>query len=122
MKKHRTERINSLLREVLSEVIRKDVKNPHIHALLTITRVEITKDLHYAKVYFTVMGTEKQKSDTLHALTSAAGFIGQLASKKVSLRFFPHLTFHIDEGLEQQLNIERLIDEISDERKNRLEE
>ncbi|MDN3507885.1 MAG: ribosome-binding factor A, partial [Simkaniaceae bacterium] len=57
MSTRRVFRLNSLLREVLSEVVTQDVSNPNISPLLTITRVEITTDLHFAKVYFSVIGT-----------------------------------------------------------------
>jgi ribosome-binding factor A len=96
----RTDRLNSLLREVLSEVIRKDVKNPHIHELLTITAVEISKDLQNAKVYISVIGTDSDKKTTVSALNSAAGYIAVVASKKVVMRYFPHLTFYIENELD----------------------
>ncbi len=53
----RTDRLNSLLKEVISEVIRREVRNPHVNELVTVTRVQISKDLHYAKVYISVIGT-----------------------------------------------------------------
>ena len=64
----RTDRLNSLLKEVISEVIKQQVRNPHVGELLTITRVDITKDLHYAKVYVSVIGEDAQKKATLNAL------------------------------------------------------
>lgn len=115
----RTDRLNSLLKEVISEVIKRDVKNPHVNELLTITRVEITKDLHYAKVYVSVIGSPTEKQETLGALNSAAGFIAVNSSKKVVLRYFPALTFILDTSVEKQIRIESLLTQISEERKNR---
>ena len=57
----RTDRLNSLLKEVISEVIKRDVRNPHVGELLTVTRVDITKDLHYAKVYISVLAMQNRK-------------------------------------------------------------
>lgn len=54
----RTDRLNSLLKEVISEVIRKDVRNPHVNELVTVTRVNISRDLRHAKVFISVIGTE----------------------------------------------------------------
>ncbi|GAB4228172.1 MAG: 30S ribosome-binding factor RbfA [Chlamydiales bacterium] len=108
----RTDRLNSLLREVISEVIRRDVKNPHVSPLTSITRVEITKDLHYAKVMVSVIGDEKVRNETVKALNSASGFIGSTASKKVVLRFFPKLSFHLDDSIDKHMRIEELLKEI----------
>jgi ribosome-binding factor A len=119
MTKQRTDRLNSLLKEVISEVIRKDVRNPHVNELVTVTRVEITKDLHYAKVYISVIGTEAEKATTLEALQTAAGFIAVTASKKVVMRYFPALTFKLDDSVDQQMRIAKLLDEINTERSTR---
>jgi len=108
----RVDRINSLLKEVITEVIRMDVKNPHVHPLFTITRVEVTKDLHQAKVFISVIGNEKDREETMHALKQAAGFIGQAASKKVSLRFFPSLFFYYDDSMDKHMRIEEILSEI----------
>ncbi len=115
----RTERINSLLKEIISEVIRKEVKNPHLPRLVTITHVDITTDLHYAKVYVSVIGDEKVKEEALLALQSAAGFIGVQASKEVRMRYFPELTFVLDNTVDKQMRIDALIQEIEKERESR---
>lgn len=116
---NRTDRLNSLLKEVISEVIRKDVRNPHVNELLTVTHVEITKDLRYAKVYVSVIGSETEKQETLAALNSAAGFIAVNASKQVVIRYFPELTFMLDDSVEKHMRIESLLDKISTERQSR---
>lgn len=118
----RTDRLNSLLKEVISEVVKRDVRNPHVNELLTITRVEITKDLHYAKVYFSVIGTETDKAETLKALQNSAGFIAVNASKKVVMRYFPSLTFKLDDSVDKHMRIEKLLGEINSERTKRKEE
>lgn len=119
MAKQRTDRLNSLLKEVISDVIRKDVRNPHVNELLTVTRVEITKDLHYAKVYISVIGTDTEKAETLNALQTAAGFIAVTASKKVVMRYFPELTFKLDDSVDKHMRIEKILGEISHERESR---
>lgn len=119
MAKKRTARLNSLLKEVISDVIRKEVRNPHINSLLTVTRVDITSDLHYAKVYISVIGTEIEKQETLQALQSAAGFIAVNASKLVVMRYFPALTFKLDDSVDKHMRIEMLLHEIDSEQKTR---
>lgn len=115
----RSKRLNSLLKEVLVEVILKEVKDPRMAPLVTVTKVDITKDLHHAKVYISIIGTEKERRDTLEALTSAAGFIGVNASKKVIMRFFPSLTFHLDTTVDEQMKIDALIEKIHSEEQKR---
>lgn len=115
----RIQRINSLLKEVISDVIQKEVKNPHIPKLITVTYVETTKDLHHAKVYVSIIGDEKAKQEALDALQSASGFIGVHASKQVMIRYFPELTFMLDDTVDKQMRIEELIEQIQEERESR---
>jgi ribosome-binding factor A len=119
MKQRRTSRINSLLKEVISEVITKDVRNPNIAKLITLTKVEITSDMHQAKVYVSVIGTEEEKKNTISGLQAAAGFIGVNSAKKVVLRYFPSLTFKLDTSLDKHMEIEEIIKKIHIEKELR---
>jgi ribosome-binding factor A len=119
MVKKRIERLNSLLKEVISEVVMRDVRNPHVPELVTITRVDISNDLHYAKVYISVIGSSQDKEQTIKALQSAAGFIAVNASKKVVMRYFPALTFKLDNSVDEHLKIDALLGKIHDEQKSR---
>jgi ribosome-binding factor A len=119
--KQRISRLNSLLKEVISDIIRRDVRNPHIVALITVTRVDVSKDLHHAKVYISVIGSPEQKTETLQALQSAAGFIAVQSSKEVVMRYFPALTFKLDDSVDKHMRIEELLHEIASEKENRSE-
>jgi ribosome-binding factor A len=119
MVKNRVARLNSLLKEVLSEVIHRDVRNPHVGKFVSVTSVEITSDLQHAKVYISVIGTPKEKDETIVALQSGAGFIAIQASKKVTMRYFPALTFKIDNSVEQQMRIDSLLGQIKEEQNAR---
>lgn len=115
----RTDRLNSLLKEVISEVIRKDVRNPHIGEFVTVTRVNISKDLHHAKVFISVIGSEHDKIESIAALNSAAGFIAVNASHKVVMRYFPELKFRLDDSVDKHMRIEELLTDITKERASR---
>lgn len=117
----RTERINSLLREVISEVIRNEVRDPKVHPLLSITEVEITPDLHFAKVLVSVIGNDEQRNATVAALMAASGFIAHHTSRRVNLRHFPKLTFTLDRRPEKAQKIEEIIAHIQQERQERSE-
>jgi ribosome-binding factor A len=119
MPRQRTDRLNSLLKEVLSEVVTREVRNPRVSALLTITRVDISKDLHHAKVFVSVIGTDAEKTETVAALQSAAGFIAVHASKKVVMRYFPELTFKLDTSVDKHMRIDALLGKIHHEQQSR---
>jgi ribosome-binding factor A len=118
-KTKRTEKLNSLLKEVISEVIKKEVRDPRLGALVTVTSVEITKDLHNAKVYVSVIGDTEAKTKTLAALQSGAGFIAVNSSKKVVMRFFPSLIFKLDDSVDKFATIDSLLGSIHNEKTNR---
>ncbi len=113
----RISRINSLLKEVIADVIRKEVKNPHLPVLITVTSVNTTKDLRLAKVYISVIKGDRKR--IIDVLNSAAGFIAVSASKKVELRYFPELTFYLDDSVDKQMNIEAALQKIYEEEKLR---
>ncbi len=119
MSKQRIDRLNSLLKEVISEVIHKDVDNPDVGEFVSVTRVDISKDLRHAKVYISVIGDNETKQNTLKALNSASGFIGINASKKVVMRFFPSLRFIIDDTVDKVMRIEELLKKIHEEQDSR---
>ena len=119
MSTRRVEKLNSLLKEVISEVIMREVKNPHVTTLITVTKVDITKDLRHAKVHISLIGDEDKKKETFHAIESAAGFIAVHASKKVVMRYFPQLHFKLDNSLENQVRIDSILRDIENERESR---
>lgn len=121
MKKQRLDRVNSLLKEVIWEVIQKDVRNPHIDTFVSVTKVETSADLHHAKVFISMIASDAQKAKVIDALQSAAGFIAVHASHKVELRYFPHLTFYIDKSMDEHMRIEKILGKIEEERKSRPE-
>lgn len=119
MVKQRTDRLNSLLKEVLSEVIRKEVRSAKVSELYTVTSVSISKDLRHAKVYVSVIGDEKQKRETVKELNKASGFISSIASKQVVMRFFPALRFLLDDSVDKHIRIDQLLGEIHEEQQQR---
>ena len=119
MAKNRVARLNSLLKEVISEVIREDVDNPHVNQFVSVTQVEITSDLHHAKVHISVIGDQSAKEETIKALQSAAGFIAVHSSKKVVMRYFPNLTFKLDTSVDKHSRIDAVLGKIREEQRSR---
>ena len=112
-------RINSLLKEVIFDVIQKQVRNPHVNLFVSVTRVDTSADLYHAKVYISMIGTLAEKEKVLTALESAAGFIAVQASKQVEMRHFPSLSFRLDMAADEHFKIEQILSNIEKERLSR---
>jgi len=110
MKSHRLARVSEVVREVAAEAILFELKDPRVKNV-TVTRAEVSADLQHAKVFVSVMGTEKQQSLSLHGLRSAAGFIQTRLAKRLTTRYVPHVTFVKDDGIKKSAEIARLLRE-----------
>lgn len=108
-------RVANAIRREISNIIQEDIKDPRI-GFTTITKVEITPDLRSAKVYYSVLGSQKEKKATEIALKSAKGFIKGLIGDRIKLRFTPELTFIVDRATEYQEKIDKLLDKIHKEK------
>ena len=108
--KIKQERINSNLQKEISYIISNEVKNPNI-GFVTITAVDVTSDLSYARVYFTTLS---DRLETLKALKSAKGYIKRELADRIDLRHIPELEFIYDESIEYGNKIEQKIKEIHD--------
>lgn len=118
MTSRRILRVNQLLREVLSEVIRKEIKHHEISPFVTITQVETSNDLHYAKVYISIAdGSKEALEKALSSFQYLAGFIAVRASKKVNLHFFPELRFFHDKSIDNYFHLESIFKKIEDQKK-----
>jgi len=110
MKTHRLARVAEAIREVASETILFELKDPRVKRV-TVTHAEVSGDLQHAKVYVSVMGTEKEQQLTMHGLRSATGFVQSKLAARLQTRFTPQLTFVLDEGVKKSIEVTRLINE-----------
>ena len=106
----RTEMIGSTLQQELMSIIMRQLNDPRLETLPTITRVKVSTDLTSADVFVTIMGTEGKQTAALAALKSSAGVMREKLRKSLPLRTIPMLKFHIDEALKKELNVLELID------------
>src|SRR5947207_12500931 len=110
MKTHRLARVAEAVREVASETILYELRDPRVK-LVTVTRAEVSGDLQHAKVYVSVMGTPAEQKLTLRGLQHAAGFVQSKLAKRLQTRFTPVLRFVLDEGVKKSIEMSRLISE-----------
>lgn len=112
----RTQRIESLIRRTVGELLLSKMSDPRLDkAMTTVTRVEVPEDLLTATVYFSVIGTEAHQRRTLHALTHAAGHIQELMMREIRLRNTPLLEFRIDKQFKKTLQTLQLIQQAMEE-------
>ncbi|WBW94835.1 30S ribosome-binding factor RbfA [Oceanirhabdus sp. W0125-5] len=114
MGKHRSGRINEEIRKNVSAIINSKVKDPRLAGMISVTRVDVTNDFSYAKVFVSIFGSEKEKSDSMKALKKSEGFIRKELGRTISMRHIPQVIIELDEGLEYGMNIERILKEIKD--------
>lgn len=107
----RTQRIGDQMQRELSELIRREVKDPRV-GLVTITAVDVSRDLGHAKVFITVMDADGTDAvpQTLKALTSAASFLRLHLGRVMQLRSVPQLHFHFDESVSRGAHLSALIE------------
>src|SRR3954471_3699444 len=110
MKHHRLARVAEAIREAASEAILFQIKDPRVK-FTTVTRAEVSADLQHAKVYVSVMGSERDRNLTLHGLKSAAGFIQSKVGERMKSRYIPVIQFVLDEGARNSQEVARLLAE-----------
>ena len=104
----RLNRINEELKKELSQVLNYELKNPNVTGMLSVTKVKITPDFKYAKVYVSILNSKNIKK-TLEGLKESSGFIRSRLAKTVNLRITPELDFEIDDSLEHGAKIDAII-------------
>jgi ribosome-binding factor A len=107
------ERVNTLIRREISELIQRELRDPRLDEFIAVTEVDTSPDLKFAKVFVSCMSGQKEEQRILGILNSAAGFLRTELSKTVRLRRVPELHFYWDNSIERGDRILRLIDEVS---------
>ncbi len=108
MAKYRRDRVQETMRTELSEIIKRDLKDPRL-GFVTITDVELSNDMSHAKVFVSIYGSEEEKRLSMQALESAKGFIRTNLGQRVRLRIVPELVFKEDNSIERGTRILELI-------------
>lgn len=118
----RQERIAASIREVVSELMLRRLKDPRI-GFASIVNVEVNRDLSLAKIYVSVLGSEQDKKRTMEGFKSAQGLIRSEVSKALGIRYAPELQFVLDEGIEYSMRVSKLLSQIKEsDNKSELEE
>ena len=122
---YRQGRLGEEIRRIISEMLIRDIKDPRLSAMISITAVEVTSDGSYATVYLSVLGAdpgqetaEEQQKETIAALNRAKGFIRSEISHQIKMRHVPELIFKIDKSMEYGRHISNIIDQLEIDHSN----
>lgn len=110
----RQKRVNSLIMETISEIIKKEVMDPRI-GMITITDAKTSPDLKYTTIYFTIHGNDEEGKKNARILNSAHGFFQHEIAKRLYLKYTPRIKFKYSPGIEKEKQIESLLNEENEE-------
>ncbi|MDP4092530.1 MAG: 30S ribosome-binding factor RbfA [Bacillota bacterium] len=107
----RTDRISEEMKKEISSIINNELKDPRLPKIISLTAVNVTRDLRYAKVFVSVFGTEEEKKNAINGLKSAAGFIRREVGHRIQMRYTPEIQFELDNSIEKGAYITKLIND-----------
>ncbi|HWD35415.1 MAG TPA: 30S ribosome-binding factor RbfA [Casimicrobiaceae bacterium] len=110
----RAERVAEAIREEVATFLAEDAKDPRITGLVTVTGVDVTRDLRHAKVYVSVMGSDVERAATFDGLASVATHLRSRVGRALRLRLAPEISFHLDDSLARAARIESLLAQLKD--------
>lgn len=115
MSLNRSRRVAGEMKKVVGRVINREIKDPRIASLTSVTGVEISRDLRYATIFVSIYGNEAEKNLTMQTLQRAAGFIRGEIGKSIRLRYTPEINFVEDRSMEYGAHIDRVLKSINED-------
>lgn len=113
MSKKRAVRVGELLKEEISQIILREMKDPRI-GFVSVTDVVVSGDLRHAKAFISVYGSEKERAETMQGLEQAKGFIRKLVGERVKIHHTPEIIFRYDDSIENGIHISKIINELKE--------
>jgi ribosome-binding factor A len=113
MSYQRANRIAEEIRRELSDILRNQVKDPRVTDMVSISKVEVSKDLRHAKIYISVLGDKDDKQKAMDGVERASGFIRKELGQRLGLRYVPEIRFTLDESIEYSIHIVKKIQELN---------
>ena len=110
---HRIERVNNLIRQEISELLQRQVKDPRLGSFVAVTEVSTSPDLRYAKIFVSRIGGEEERQETLSVLAAASGYFRNELARRLRMRRIPELSFEWDDSIERGARLLQLIDRVS---------
>jgi len=111
----RSERVAEEMKREIAKILHDELKDPRLGRFVTITKVEVTRDLRYAKVFVSVYGDDQQKKQSIEALNNASGFVRREIGRRIKLRYTPEILFSLDDSIEHGARISQLLNKVKQE-------
>ncbi|HZI28590.1 MAG TPA: 30S ribosome-binding factor RbfA [Gemmatimonadaceae bacterium] len=112
MNSRRPDRVSEAIREAVAMFLTEGVKDPRVKGLVTVTGVDVTRDLRHARVHVSIMGTDAEKKETMEGLQSVAGHLRAKLGRTLRLRVTPELDFRYDASIAHAARIDSLLEQI----------
>jgi len=109
----RIERLNSIIRLEISELLREQVNDPRLSCLISITKVTTSEDLRHTKIFVSSIGDQVDKKEILEGFSAASGFLRSQLAARLQLKHMPELSFQFDDSIERAARVLHLIDEVA---------
>lgn len=113
MANKRAIRVGELLKEEISQIVLREMKDPRI-GFVSVTDVEVSGDLRHAKVFISVYGSDKEKEETLKGLQQAQGFVRKLVGERIKIHHTPEIIFRYDDSIENGVHISKIIKDLKE--------
>lgn len=111
----RPDRVAAAIRESVATFLTEGVKDPRVTGLVTVTGVDVTRDLRHARIHVSVLGSEAEKRETMEGLASVAGHLRARLGRTLRLRVTPELEFRYDPTIERAARIDSLLEQVRQE-------
>ncbi len=110
---YRPERLAEIIKKEVSDMVRDELKDPRI-GFVTITGVEVSTDLRYAKIFFSVLGSEDEARASLEALNRARGYVRSELGRRIRLRYAPEISFKLDPSIQRGIRVMELLKDVKE--------
>ena len=112
----RTERLNKVIKQEISKLLEREVNDPRLSSLISVTQVSLSTDLRYAKIFVSLLGDENSKAEMLAGFNAASGFLRKELASQLRLRYAPQLSFCYDDSIERGARLLKLIRQVSNDK------
>ena len=112
----RSEKVADLIQKEISEMLIRNLKDPRI-GFITVTRVSVSDDCRFAKIYFSVMGSTEERERSMEGLNSAKGYVRRELGRRIQLRYTPDIVFQFDPSIEYAIHMEEVFRDLHEKKR-----
>ncbi|MGI6485183.1 MAG: 30S ribosome-binding factor RbfA [Thermoanaerobacterales bacterium] len=115
----RSDRVSEEIKKIVSDIINNSLKDPRINCMISVTKVDLSKDMRHAKIFVSIYDDENIRNQAFEGLKNAEGYIRKELGQRMRLRYIPEISFRYDDSIEYAIHINKLLQKVEQEDKNR---